>query len=127
VRDGDSREGAPLSALHVGSRRSPPVTIRAIFPTLGELRTALGALEIVRLPIPHDCVDGFLGAYWRRPYAYLDAGVRSAISTFSRLDAAPGLARLRADLEDGAWQRRHARLLDASELDLGYRLVIHAR
>ena len=28
--------------------------------------------------------DGFLGAYWRRPHAYLDAGVRSAISTFAQ-------------------------------------------
>jgi len=100
---------------------------RPIFPTLDELRAALGPLEIVRLPIPHDCLDGFLGAYWRRPRAYLDAGVRSAISTFSKLDAGTGLARLRADLEDGTWERRHGRLLDASELDLGYRLVIHAR
>ena len=77
------------------------------------------------MPVPHDCTDGFVGAYWRRPEAYLDPGVRGAMSTFSKLgDAEPGLARLHRDLADGTWRRRHADLLDLEELDLGYRLVI---
>ena len=33
----------------------------------------MGAGEVVDVPIPHDCLDGFLGAFWRRPEAYLDA------------------------------------------------------
>ncbi len=70
-------------------------------------------------------VDGFLGAYWRRPHAYLDAGVRSAISTFFKIGALePGLNRLRRDLEDGTWERRYESLLSRSEIDIGYRLVI---
>jgi SAM-dependent methyltransferase len=98
---------------------------RPIFPTLVDLRRLLGPLEIRPLPIPADCTDGFLGAYWRRPEAYLDPGVRGAISTFTKLpDVEPGLARLRCDLADGTWHRRHGDLLDRSELDLGYRLVI---
>jgi SAM-dependent methyltransferase len=101
---------------------------RPIFPTVGELRAVLGALEVVPIPVPHDCIDGFLGAYWRRPEAYLDAGVRSAISTFAKIgDIAPALARLRRDVADGTWTRRHRRLLSRSELDLGYRLVVAAR
>ena len=102
------------------------VTIdRQIFPTVDELRRVLGEIEIIELPVPHDCTDGFLGAYWRRPRAYLDDGIRSAISTFSKIgDAGPGLARLRRDLEDGTWARRHGDLLGRSELDLGYRLVV---
>ncbi len=60
-----------------------------------------------------------------RPHAYLDDGVRSAISTFSNIgNVGPGLARLRWDLEDGTWERRHGDLLGRTELDLGYRLVI---
>jgi hypothetical protein len=35
----------------------------------------------------------------------------------------PGLERLRADLESGAWRRRHGHLFDLDELELGYRLV----
>ena len=98
---------------------------RPIFPSIDELRRALGNVESRPLLVPHDCVDGFLGAYWRRPDAYFDPGVRRAISTFSKIgDVEPGLARLRRDLEDGTWHRRHGHLLDQSELDLGYRLII---
>jgi SAM-dependent methyltransferase len=101
---------------------------RPIFPTLDDLRSALGAIEIRPLPVPHDCSDGFLGAYWRRPEAYLDPGVRGAMSTFSKIrDVEPGLARLRRDLADGTWLRRHGDLLDRTELDLGYRLVVSRR
>jgi len=34
------------------------------------------------------------------------------------------VARLRRDLDDGAWRRRHGHLLDRGEIDLGYRLVV---
>ncbi len=98
---------------------------RRIFLSIDELRRALGGAEVSPLMIPHDCVDGFLGAYWRRPQAYLDAGVRSAISTFSKLrtlDA--GLARLRRDIADGTWTRRYGELLGRAEIDLGYRLIV---
>jgi hypothetical protein len=49
--------------------------------------------------------------------------VRSAISSFARIDAEAGLAKLRADLSSGRWAERTLRswLLDA--LDLGYRIV----
>lgn len=99
-----------------------------IFPSLADLRLALGPLDVRVLAVPHDCVDGFLGAYWRRPEAYLDDGVRAAISTFARLgDPGPGLARLRRDLADGTWRRRHGAVLARAELDLGYRVVVAAR
>jgi SAM-dependent methyltransferase len=98
---------------------------RLIFPSMAELEQGLGHVEVVPLLIPHDCSDGFLGAYWRRPHAYLDGGIRGAISTFSKIgDVAPGLARLRDDLDDGTWTRRHGHVLGATEIDLGYRLVI---
>lgn len=98
---------------------------RPIFPTIEELGRAFGSFDVRTLLIPHDCTDGFLGAYWRRPHAYLDPGVRGAISTFTKLDSLePGLTRLREDLTDGSWARRHGHLLAASELDLGYRLVV---
>jgi len=98
---------------------------RRILPSIEELRWVLGDIEVRPLLVPHDCIDGFLGAYWQRPYAYLDAGVRSAMSTFSKIsDVESGLARLRSDLEDGTWERRYGHLLRQSEIDLGYRLII---
>ena len=100
-------------------------TDRTIFPTRDELERSLGPVELRPLPVPHDCLDGFLGAYWRRPQAYLDPAVRGAISTFGKIgDVEPGLARLRRDLEDGTWTRRHGPLLTRSALDLGYRLAV---
>jgi SAM-dependent methyltransferase len=97
----------------------------ASFPPLAAMEAVLGPIGVHPVPIPADCSDGFLGAYWRRPETYLDAGARGAISAFAKLrDPAPGLERLRADLADGTWARRHGHLLALPELDLGYRLVV---
>jgi SAM-dependent methyltransferase len=98
---------------------------RESFPTLDGMRSVLGPVEVHPVPVPADCVDGFLGAYWRRPATYLDAGARGAISAFARLRGADEtLARLRADLADGSWERRHGHLLELPELDIGYRLIV---
>lgn len=99
-------------------------TDRAKFPSLSELAEALGSTEVRVVPVPHDCTDGFLGAYWRRPERYLDPAARGAISAFAALGEVEGrLARLAADLRSRAWHRRNAELLARTELDLGYRIV----
>jgi hypothetical protein len=47
------------------------------------------------------------------------------MSTFGKIsNVESGLKRLRRDLEDDTWQKKYGHLLDQSELDLGYRLVI---
>jgi hypothetical protein len=61
------------------------------------------------------------------PRGLLDPAVRAGISTLAKRladELAEGLARLRADIESGAWKRRHADLLELEELDLGYRLLV---
>lgn len=97
---------------------------RQRFQSVQELAAHFGRVAVHAVPIPADCVDGFLGAYWRRPEAYLDPRVRAAMSSFSRFDPAAGLGRLERDLASGEWGRRHSALLAQTELDLGYRLVI---
>lgn len=92
-----------------------------------ELRSLLGTVRITEVPIPHDCTDGFYGAFWRRPRAYLDPRVRAGISVFSQLDAgdvARGIAALEADLDSGAWERRHRDLLELDSLSLDYYVVV---
>jgi len=92
-----------------------------------ELRMLLGELRIEPVPIPHDCADGFFGAYWRRPELFLDATVRNGISVFAQVGpeaTEQAVAQLRADLDNGAWRERHEDLLELDELDLGYKLVI---
>jgi len=98
----------------------PTRSVEAMLERLGG-----GRIEVVR--IPHDCLDGFFHAYWRRPEAYLDTEVRAGISVFALLpreEVEEGVARLSADLESGEWHRRNVALLELEELDLGYRLVI---
>lgn len=100
----------------------------AIFPTMATIVAALAPWHatIETVPVPHDCADGFLGAYWRRPQAYLDPVVQAGISSFVELGSAalePYLARLAADLRSGEWRRRYGRLLELEEMDVAYRIV----
>jgi SAM-dependent methyltransferase len=100
---------------------------RRQFPPMAEYGEAFGPgarVEVATVPVPRDCVDGFLGAYWAQPAAYLDPAVRAGISSFALLGAESGLERLRADLASGAWHARHGHLLAADALDIGYRLVV---
>ncbi len=98
---------------------------RRIFPGVEAIGRELGRLEVSVVPIPHDCTDGFLGAYWRRPHEYLRPSVRNAISAFAGLaNVQEGLRRLRDDLHSGTWQRRYGALLRQESVDLGYRLLV---
>ncbi len=68
------------------------------------LVTLLGGARIATVPVPHDCTDGFLAAFWRRPEAYLDPQVRAGISLFAQTSddvVQPGLTRLADDLSSG--------------------------
>ena len=97
-------------------------------PTLAAAVLGLGPdARVLPVLVPHDCVDGFFAAYWRRPAAYLDPAVRAGISGLALLDQAlveRAVARLAADLADGTWTRRYADLIARDELDVGYRVVV---
>ena len=97
------------------------------FPSMVALADALGPVDVTTVPIPADCGDGFLGAFWQRPVAYLDPAVRRGMSVFGQLPderTAPGLARLATDLASGEWDRRYGHLRRLASCDLGYRLVV---
>jgi SAM-dependent methyltransferase len=97
------------------------------FPSLADQAGAVRATRVTAVPVPHDCRDGFYGAHWRHPEAYLDPVVRAGISVLAKrdpLELEPGLARLAEDIRSGAWAERHADLLELDELDLGYRLLV---
>lgn len=96
-------------------------------PCLADQVRWLECTRVEPVLIPHDCVDGFLGAYWRRPHAYLDPEVRACISSLAVLpprQLEPGLERLERDLSTGRWHETYRHLLEREALDLGYRLLI---
>ena len=93
-------------------------------PGITDYAKWLGSVEITAVPIPHDCTDGFLCAYWRRPAAYLNPKVRAAMSSFHAIDGiSSALEKLENDLDTGRWAQRYSDLLKLDECDCGYRLV----
>ncbi len=98
------------------------------FPSVASIGENLGGeVSVQEIPIPHDCRDGFLGAYWRRPSLYLESRIRRSIPTMAELGddrLLDGLRRLSDDLRSGAWEGQHSWLLGQDELDLGYRLIV---
>jgi SAM-dependent methyltransferase len=95
--------------------------------TLDTVLGVLGGADVRVVEVPWDCTDGFLAAYWRRPAAYLEDGVRAGMSGVAALPEGvvrPAMARLADDLRTGAWQRTHGAPLGRKSLDVGYRLVV---
>ena len=144
-----SNPGAGLAEMRRESRKQVVVTwdpdvfaqqfwlVRDYLPEAAERETQLATLATVlahlrpttieMLLVPGDCTDGFFGAYWKRPHAYLDASVRGAISGLALLDrsvVSAALGRLKVDLDQGRWHARYAELMELGEIDLGYRLVV---
>jgi SAM-dependent methyltransferase len=98
--------------------------------TVSSVLRALRCSSCAPLLVPFDCTDGFFGAYWRRPRAYLDPRVRAAISGLALQDqnvVQAAMQRLASDLDDGTWDARYADLLSLEAIDLGYRLVVAER
>jgi SAM-dependent methyltransferase len=97
---------------------------RRRFPAIGSILGCLTEATVTAVPIPHDCEDGFMGAFWQRPAAYLDAGIRRGISRFQLCEDLSPLEGLKRDLASGAWEARYGGMLQAREWDLGYRLIV---
>lgn len=109
-------------------RYFPEITAldRSRAPSIEDISGLIGPCRVEPVLIPHDCADGFLAAYWRRPEVYLDASVRASISGFAMLDpdlVERGVARLRSDLESGEWDSRYGYLRTLEALDICYRLL----
>jgi hypothetical protein len=91
------------------------------YPSLDDITAALGGqTEIISVPVPADCVDGFNEAYYARPERLLDPAARRSCSAWSFVDPDLELQyteRLRRDLDSGAWDERYGRLRRQPFLD----------
>lgn len=103
-------------------------TERSRFPAIEHVTGVLsGRTEVTAVPIPLDCTDGFGEAYYGRPEAFLEPDVRAAQSGWVLTDPAAveaGIARLRADLDSGAWDARFGHLRQQPERVGAVRLVV---
>jgi len=98
------------------------------YPAIDLICTTLGGRSEVKVvPVPIDCADGFMEAYYARPEQFLDPAVRRSQSawTFVAPEAvAHGIEGLRADLESGAWQERFGRWRTQPEFAGALRLIV---
>jgi hypothetical protein len=98
------------------------------YPAIDRLARGLGGhVEVIVVPIPFDCVDGFNQAYFGRPELLLDPGARAANSAWSFVGADVESRFVRAlsgDLESGAWDEKYGFLRSQSEFDGALRLVV---
>jgi hypothetical protein len=98
------------------------------YPPIDTIARALGERsEIISVPIPFDCTDGFTEAYYGRPECLLDAGARQACSAWSFLDPRV-LDRftnaLSRDLASGAWDATYGYLRSQSFFEGSLKLIV---
>jgi SAM-dependent methyltransferase len=102
-----------------------------IFPVPEQIAEWLGGeVGIEPLPVPRDCTDWMMGSFWAHPERVLDPAARANTSGFARMHPAAvdrAVARLAADLESGAWDRRHGDLRGLDAYDSGLRLIVAVR
>ena len=97
------------------------------YPPIARIAEALGGAEVIPIPIPLDCTDGFGEAYYGRPELLLDPGARQANSAWSFVadDVHARFEReLRADLDSGTWDAAHGGLRTLPEFDGSLRLIV---
>lgn len=101
---------------------------RRRYPAVSAIAAAVGSgTEVIEVPIPIDCVDGFTEAFYARPEQFLDPRVRAAQSAWGFVDetaTARAVTRLRADLDSGAWDTRHGHLRTQPEFAGALRLIV---
>ncbi|MEE2036638.1 class I SAM-dependent methyltransferase [Nocardiopsis sp. CT-R113] len=98
------------------------------YPAIADLASGLGGTtEVVPVPVPLDCSDGFNEAYYGRPERLLEVGARLSCSAWSFVDdEAHGrfVAALSGDLADGTWDRRFGHLRELPALEGSLVLVV---
>ncbi|MEV0065235.1 class I SAM-dependent methyltransferase [Amycolatopsis sp. NPDC050768] len=97
------------------------------YPAISEIAKYLGDTEVVPVPVPRDCVDGFNEAYYARPEMLLKPAARQACSAWSFVDAAAEerfTRKLTSDLASGTWAAKYDALKDQPAFDGSLLLVI---
>jgi hypothetical protein len=98
------------------------------YPPIASVAAALsGRTEVLHVPIPIDCRDGFNEAYYGRPELLLDKDARQACSGWSFVSPSAVerfVETLRRDLSDGTWDARYGRFRSQPEFDGPLRLVV---
>ena len=98
------------------------------YPALARMADLLGGTcEVLPVPIPLHCRDGFNEAYYGRPEMLLDEGARTVCSAWSFVTPAVAesyVDQLARDLASGAWDARFGHLRTQPSYDGSLRLLV---
>ena len=104
---------------------------RSRYIAMDELRQILEppgrSVQITNVPVPEDCTDGIIEAFYARPERFLDASVRRSQSCWSFVEKSVEqrfVRQLRADLKSGSWDERFGALRMKASYDGSLRLVV---
>ena len=101
---------------------------KARYPTIDFIKNSLGGIcEVVPIPIPLDCVDGFQEAFYGRPEAFLEKEVRLSQSAWGFLPAGIEdklVKALECDLKSGEWDKKYGHFRSESTFTCALRLII---
>lgn len=101
---------------------------KARYPTIEFIKNSLGGnCEVVEVPIPLDCVDGFQEAFYGRPEAFLEKEVRLSQSAWGFLadDVQERLVKsLEDDLKSGEWDKKYGHYRTQPTFTCALRLII---
>ena len=102
---------------------------RRRYPAPARIAAWLGPdADVVTVPVPRDCTDGFTEAYYARPEAFLADATRRAQSAWTFVspdEERASVARLAADLDSGAWDEAYGGLRHQDSFEGSLRLVVH--
>lgn len=138
------KEGGPIVIFTADPRLCPqdcwlrhyfPFLYEAVYkvnPPIEDLKRRIKRIsgipvKVIPFLVPHDIKDRFSFAGWRKPEMYLDPLFRAGTSAFA--GAAQGLVtsaicRLKQDLRNGIWEKKYGDVLEHSQYDGGYRLLV---
>ncbi len=98
------------------------------YPTNDFIVECLGeTCDIVSIPIPFDCVDGFQEAFYGRPEAFLSKEVRLNQSAWGFLPQGMEdkiVKRLADDLESGNWDKKYGKHRELTEFTCALKLIV---
>lgn len=98
------------------------------YPTVERIARLMGGrVEVVGVPIPFDCKDGFNEAYFGRPERLLEPAARRACSGWSFVGpevVERFVSHLGRDLADGTWDRRFGPFRAMHEFNGPLRLIV---
>jgi len=101
---------------------------KARYPTVERIVQALGgACEVIPIPIPLDCVDGFQEAFYGRPEAFLNNDVRRAQSAWGFLpDGVEDILvqALASELNSGEWDKKYGHFRTMPSFTCSLKLIV---